>query len=533
MSKPNIQELWRRLQDAPERERIAIINSMNKEDLEKLRTAVNPYKKPVYQTGQCETLGFYVINMAEKYNRRLMMTSLVGFLYRMLDEYEVDPPEETNLLSERDYKFADLFEKKASALEYERTLAKYDAEAEAAKPEDVVAADLPKDKKKGKSDKSAVVVEVNAGNKERLMAQLLKQKYMLSKGKLTDKDGRRDDAEYKRLRKELRVFMSTKEISELNFTEVDLVDDDMEMIVAEVKKELGITQTLEEYQLERRLQVQHFLDSYLKWNPDEHVRAGYKPNYDDNTRTPLEDTNAKDVKERNYERLFVPPDDTFARWQRYHDDKYEYLRQATDDIYNEKSDFEFAIAPVKIFKGASFDECETKYKEFEKKYANEMEVDLRNAKFCNWTLLDAWLGNRERINYYNENTELLERIINQAKDDARIGQRLMKKRVEKGKKQNPTPNPVGYTPPSDLGSFGVKKVDDIKMPDIVKTDVPNDPEELPNDKVEIDVHHIYNVADMKRRRFRTKAEQWKLHIAAEKSSDQELRGTTPADKYKE
>jgi len=487
----DIQELWRRLQAAPEKERKEIINSLSKEELEKLRTAVNPYKRPVYHTKKCDTLGFYVINMAERYNRRLMMTSLVGFVYRMLDEYEPDSPEP--LISEREYKFADLFEKKATKLEYEKTLEKYSGED--------------------------------------LVSQLLKQKYMLSKGKLTDADGKKNDTEYNRLRRELRSTMSAKEISDLNFDEVNLSDEDMEILNNEVKTELGIEKTLEEYHLEQRLVIKQFLDLYFRWNPDEHVRAGYKPNYSDKTRTPLNKTQVEDVANKNYERIFVPPADTFARWQRYYDDKYEFLRQATDDIYEEKSDFEFAIAPVKVFNGSSFEECETQYKEFEKKYANEMEVDLRNAQFGNWTLLDAWQGNRDRINYYNENTELLERIINQAKDDARIGQRLMKKRVEKGKKKNPAPNPVGYTPPNDLSEYGAKKMDDIGVAEIVKADIPNDPEELPDNKVEIDVHHIYNVSDMKKRRFRTKAEQWKLHIAAESAEDQKITGTTPLDKY--
>ena len=40
--------------------------------------------------------------------------------------------------------------------------------------------------------------------------------------------------------------------------------------------------------MEKRIVVKEFLEEMFQFNPDEHVRSGYRPNYKDTTRTPLE-----------------------------------------------------------------------------------------------------------------------------------------------------------------------------------------------------------------------------------------------------
>jgi len=489
-------ELWARLQKASRNEREHIINSLDKATLERLRTETNPYKKPVYNgaSKQHRMLGFYTIPLNEKYAGRFAMTSLIGFIYRMLDEYE--PP--TEYISEKDYDFSKKFEVLAKALEYKLTCEKYDnliAEASATSSEE---------------------------NETEIIAnKIKKQKYIMSKNYDVNKEAVLTE-EYKKLKP------LYKNARELMYEEVDLSPEQVEELHNQVKKELNISITAEEHYADLRDTIQAFLDLYLRYNPDEHVRAAYKPNYEDPKRRLI-----NVAKETAPELTILPPDDTFARWNRYTEANYECLRQATDDIYCEKADFEFAIAPLEVFSGPTKEEAMEKYEVFKTKYANELEVELRAVDFGNWSLLGPWQQNREVMDFYNENTELLKRIIEQAKEDSRVGQKLMTKRTKKEKKKSPEPLPEGYTAPTELTGLGVRHADDIKMANIIPDEIPYDPEEPSMAAIEVNVHHIKPTYDRKQRHIRSKINQWKFNTNAHKLGEQDVSGYVPAQYHKQ
>ena len=60
-------------------------------------------------------------------------------------------------------------------------------------------------------------------------------------------------------------------------------------------------------------------------------------------------------------------------------------------------------------------------------------LSLTNYK---WNLLGSFKQNRERIKFYNENTKVLENILKQQEDDAKMGKKLLDERVRKKKIKN-------------------------------------------------------------------------------------------------
>lgn len=319
------------------------------------------------------------------------------------------------------------------------------------------------------------------------------------------------------------------EIDKYEPTEKELDD-----IADNVKKTLKIEKTAEEYREEIQNIIQAFMDKYFCYNPDKHVRCAYKPNYEDPTRTPLTD------EEKEIERSVIPPDDTFFRWNRYIENNYESLRQATDDIYCEKSDFEFDIVPLEVFEGETKEDAEEKFNQFKRKYADEFESDIFSAKFAQHNLLSPWYQNREVRDFYTEKTEIIKRILDQHKEDSRMGQKLMKERANEKKKEDIKklgPDPKSHKqfleahPPKELERHGAVHVDEIDTSNIIKEkSIPRDRKDLKDDELEVGVHVVKpRVSTNGKRRVRGFAEQWKFHIKSEELKEGQAQLQSPAE----
>ena len=88
MSKLSTNNVWKLLKKYEE-----IVMMLYPEVVEQLRKQINPYNKPI-QEGADKYLTFSVTNLKEKHIRRREMTGIVSFLFKMLEEYEVDDEEE-------------------------------------------------------------------------------------------------------------------------------------------------------------------------------------------------------------------------------------------------------------------------------------------------------------------------------------------------------------------------------------------------------------------------------------------------------
>jgi hypothetical protein len=636
--KEDLTKIWKIIQTAPASEREEIIKTLKPEVIVALRSFSNPYKKPVYAGNQERLLAFSIINILEDYSCRFAMTSIIGFIYRMLDEYE--PEERENYVSENDAKFAIPFNMAVKKMRREKpemllleemkqvnatveatknygdkNNAMYQEYRSAARRIFVIRAKLLKnslywtredynlikerhaslekeiknrtsnlenmhkevaaiqakldkrkqydtDKLQGKSEIpegmditdvrrkiSDYIVQIE--NKNKLIvketADLVEQESELAARKvqveayvqnLSALNARFEELKSEFLKRTGATRTKKRSVkTELDLLEVDkyeLTEEDYDTIAESIKAELGITVTAEEYTIQMQDRIQSFMDQFFKYNPDNHVRSAYAPNYDDPHRTPLERTSVEDEKDKKYERTMIPPSDTFFRIRRYMENNYECLRQATDDIYCEKSDFETAIAPLEVFTGP---DARENFDKFKRKYADEFDSEVYCAKFNQWNLLASWEQNREVRDFYTEKTEIVKRIIDRHKEDQRTGASLTKQRIRKEKAKNEKKE--GPLDPAfanvrkelktnvELERHGAKHVNDLRLDE---KNIPRDTDESGKNEVEVGVHVIKPHMGSKRRYVpRGEGEQWKFHIPAEKMPEGSVDVYTGAD----
>ena len=556
-----------------------IINECPEEILNKLRIGSGLFKSPVYAKGTKRFLAFNFTNISKKYWTRFSMTSIIAFLYKMLEEYTDDEDEELQqLVSENDPQFATIVNDCIKRAERSRPIEIFNEKLENLQVDNLTD---PKKRVEFYSTQLKLLkhnqfyAEVDL---EKQLEIFTKTEAILKKleGCLTLAQHALDIAQYRKtLRQDYdklsedeqkKIYLQAENVSEVNYIlDIDKIvlrqmdytrklenfdteiqnkiidiesfeqkikdcepiykdaelkkdeaialtkgyidkikevkarfskefkgkaidtihetytptDDEYESYVQYAKQELGIEQTREEVLEARQDIIQRFLDTYLRYNPDLHVRCAYKPNYDDELRnvlihayenTPVDLTEYEDkvkqyriVKEDEYEVSVIPPDDTFARLTRYQDEHYEELRQATDDIYCEKSDLEVIITPLEVFD----DEYEADT--WKRKYKDEFDLDVFISQFNVGSFVESWEPNRERRDIYNKDTEILKRIADKAHEDSTIGRGLMSKRVKKQKEKNEKengPTDKGFSNyiknnPNPLEKYGVVKADEL------------------------------------------------------------------------
>lgn len=131
----------------------------------------------------------------------------------------------------------------------------------------------------------------------------------------------------------------------------------------------------------------------------------------------------------------VPPQDTYHRWNYYMDVNYEELRSAVESLYDMKPDFEDAIFPYHTIEGTE-EEIEKQRRDYLIKNQDSLRSDVLAVNFGHWNLTGSFKKNRDKIDYYNKNTEIIKRIMDRIESDKAIGKDLMQKRVVKEKAKN-------------------------------------------------------------------------------------------------
>jgi len=131
----------------------------------------------------------------------------------------------------------------------------------------------------------------------------------------------------------------------------------------------------------------------------------------------------------------VPPQDTFHRLHWYMDANMEALRAATNTIYNDKADLDFVLLVIDTKKGK-----EAELKEWAEKFRDENQdkivSDIRSVPMHKWVPLGSFQENRDRVDFYNNQTEVLRRIMDRHERDQKLGAKLMANRVHKKKAAN-------------------------------------------------------------------------------------------------
>jgi len=146
----------------------------------------------------------------------------------------------------------------------------------------------------------------------------------------------------------------------------------------------------------------------------------------------------KDVTLQDTVRNILPPADFFHRFGYYMESNYEELLAATQDIYADKPDMDYAINPIRFVKD------ENDARKYRRKVEGEINWPILSVEQGNWSLLGPYKKNRDRLDFYGSNMQLFEEMFKQKETDRDIGAKLMKnkkrrKRRENRKKEGPIP----------------------------------------------------------------------------------------------
>jgi hypothetical protein len=195
-------------------------------------------------------------------------------------------------------------------------------------------------------------------------------------------------------------------------------------------------------------------------------------------------------------REFLPPQDIFGRFKMYYQENYEPLRDFVRDAYCEKPDFELAINPYSVHNTP--EEAEI----FKKKHRGEVIAPIYTAHTGKWCFFDCFKKQRENINFYNDNTIILEEMMKQQESDERLGQDLMKKRVAKAKAKNKIvdgPDAESFKKWRDTNNT-IKDLGAEHIGDVVNEDCPDDAVQvdvwrLAKGGTEMTKDHFYSAAE--------------------------------------
>ncbi len=212
-----------------------------------------------------------------------------------------------------------------------------------------------------------------------------------------------------------------------------------------------------------------------------------------------------------------PPVDVFHQFDRYLTNHYEHLREVVQALYNEKSDFEFGVILYNTSKSADA------AREYRIQHENEFRSEVTTVESGAVTLLGPFKENRQRMDFYNKNTEIMKRMMEQLDADHKLGKDLMEKQLKNAKKKNileagpDAPALANYTRElkiaQDLSGANrvLSKEEKEKMADALKTaqEIKED-YEVPDDGIQVDIlfpeTNTAGQVELKRTKFYTQAE---------------------------
>lgn len=374
--KSQIDDIVKELESNPDK-----INELTDEQVIEVDKYLNPYGATIYGEDKYTCVSF--TNLKEKYMQRLVLTGLIGFLYQMNKEYEINE-EDLN----------DIYMEQLNKNNFYENIPHPD------------------------STNKDFLNKLNETLYIECKFIFLQEKYKTMKNKLdSDEIDKNDEEEYCN-----------------NY----ILSDDEELLIqqnvnTEISKRLKPTKYFnnekylsKKYELikqqsnEEQIIIKRFLDKYFTYNPIEHTSELLLNKNDP------EKTQPQNNKFLNN----IPPNDTYGRFQYYFDVNYEELREAVFYLYNEKPDIEVAINIYDTF--PTLEECS----EYINKNKDKVITNIMTLTNYKWNLLGPFKKNRDRITFYNENTQVLENILKQQEEDAKMGKKLLDERVRKKKVKN-------------------------------------------------------------------------------------------------
>lgn len=198
-----------------------------------------------------------------------------------------------------------------------------------------------------------------------------------------------------------------------------------------------------------------------------------------------------------------PPIDVFHVFNRYVDAHYDQLRKLTDDLFAERSDIEFAVKIHGVY------DNEEEAKKWRQKHADSVGDYVSSVTTDGIFLLGPFKENREKMEFYNKNTEILKRMMDQQEADLKLGADLMEKKVKRGKAKN-----LRETGADAQGLGAYMKTIGVEGKRIVDNEQQKNLDLDEKDVIEVDYHYMDKDGKMQKGTFLSQAEE-PLHMTKE------------------
>lgn len=421
--------------------------ALSDDEVLKLRKELNPYGRTI--EGADKVLTFSYTDLQADYLKKMMLTTMVGFLNRMLDEWRVSPG--IPVVTVYDY-----VKDPSKIDDFEKTLQK---------PE-LLRDDLDNNK------------------------ELMKKKVFI-------KEFLEDMFQYNpdlHVRSSYKPNTKDDERTVLSTPAAHLAISQLKSKSAEFREEM--------LQYDRQSLLHEKAQSAIE-SKEETSKNISEENVEQKTSLPeigpILTKLVSDVRKRTTE--LIPPVDIFHRFQYYHDSNFEELQHIVNDLYCCKPDFTTAINPYAWF------DTEEEADKFISKHKDEVISTIFKAHSGKWTIIAPFKEVRDSTRFFNKNTQVLENIMDQIEKDSKLGQELMKKRIKIQKKKN-----VEKEGPDDpafkkwRSKNTVLKDMGAVHPDDEKNNALGDEDDLPDDALEVPVFRVsQGGTKIKRSKFYTKA----------------------------
>jgi hypothetical protein len=208
-----------------------------------------------------------------------------------------------------------------------------------------------------------------------------------------------------------------------------------------------------------------------------------------------------------------PPADLFYHFDRFITNHYEQLRDITDTVYNERSDIDDIVIHYDSF------ETDSDAKDFVAQHDGEFKQEPLIIENNGITLLGPFKENKAKVNYYNKNTQILKEMTEQVEMDQKLGKDIIEKRVKDKKKKN-----IDEMGPDDpglkqyreaLGTIdklgGKKGLTQQEQDEYAKSISLRDDMEVPDGAIQTDVFYTDEDGKLKSKKLYTQAEA-PLHL---------------------
>ena len=132
---------------------------------------------------------------------------------------------------------------------------------------------------------------------------------------------------------------------------------------------------------------------------------------------------------------YIPPADVFISYNMYLNANYDELRRITETIYPERPIFENVIGVWETIEGSD-EHINAKYKDYVDNYQANINTDILNVRAGEWTVISPFRKNRLNIDIFNKSNDALKKILDNNTQDQKIAEAMMKKRIMKQKAEN-------------------------------------------------------------------------------------------------